>query len=111
LGAEPAADEQRRIKSHEAWVSVCLGERRSFPWGTVSLGHGSQVLGGATIIITYSAYPKDPLRSFSGGANPTVSMTDICKAAEQGSAEAQFGLGVLYDNGREHQNLGSREWT
>jgi TPR repeat protein len=100
-GAEPAADEQRRIKSHEAWVSACLGERRSFPWGTVSLGHGSQVLGGATIIITYSAYPKDPFQSSRAGTNPPgESMTDICKAAEQGSAEAQFSLGLLYANGR-----------
>jgi TPR repeat protein len=33
-------------------------------------------------------------------SSPAASMTEICKAAEQGSAEAQFNVGVMYDNGR-----------
>jgi uncharacterized protein len=31
--------------------------------------------------------------------NKIISLADICEVAEQGNAEAQFNLGLIYNNG------------
>lgn len=46
--------ERQRQRSHDAWLSECLGDGRSFWWGAVWSGI-DQKAGGSSIVISYNS--------------------------------------------------------
>ena len=73
-----AAEERQCKEGHDAWLNACLGERRSFAWGTVQSDDGEgdpHGPAGATITITYAAFPGRPQPASAvppGAASPVA---------------------------------------
>jgi hypothetical protein len=86
-----SANEQRRKESHDAWVSACLGTQRSFAWGTVVSNDGEDEphgAAGATILITYSAFPASPSQSQRGGSSAVKPDGYVAVASAQACVRA-----------------------